>query len=287
MSIEVQAVANGILTGGIYGLAALGLSLVWGVMDVVNVAHGDMLMICAYAAFFMIVAAGLNPFLTLLLLLPLGFVAGALLYQGIIRHLVERAEVELMSLVLTFGLGTMIYGAAANAWGQDLKSIPLLLPTLRVAGLRIPWSRLSAFLVAMGLMTALFVLLKYTYVGKAIRAVAQSRQAAMALGIDPGRIAMVAFGIGLGYGGVAGGLIALTNPLSPIIGLHYVGKAFAIVVLGGLGNPLGAVVGGVILGLAESISALYLTYSLSPAVAFLLLILMLILQPKGLLGPMR
>lgn len=286
MPIQVQAIINGILTGGIYGLAALGLSIIWGVMGVVNVAHGDMLMICAYAAFFMVVAAGLNPFLVLALLLPLGFIAGALLYRGLIRYLLDRSDVELMSLVMSFGLSAIIYGLAANAWGQDLRSIPILLPTLSVAGLQIPWSRLSAFLIAMGLMVGLFVYLKRTYTGKAIRAVAQSREAAMALGIDPGHIAMIAFGIGLGYGAVAGGLIALTNPLSPIIGLNYVGRAFAIVVLGGLGNPVGAVVGGVILGLAESVSALYITYSLSPAVAFLLLILMLVIRPEGLFGPM-
>lgn len=280
-TIHVQAIINGLLTGGIYGLAALGLSLVWGVMKVVNVAHGDMLMIFAYAAFFMI-TGGINPFLTLFILLPLGFLAGALLYRLVIRHLVERSNVELMSLVLTFGLGSMIYGVAANAWGQDLRSVPLLLPTLTLGDVRVPWSRLSAFLISLGLMIGLYVFLRRTYTGKAIRAIAQSRSAAMALGIDPGQISMVAFGIGLGYAAVAGGLIALTNPLSPIIGLNYVGRAFAVVVLGGLGNPVGAVAGGLILGLAESVSALFITYSLAPAVAFVLLITVLILRPEGL-----
>lgn len=284
-SIYWQAIINGLLIGGIYGLAALGLSLVWGVMKVINVGHGHMLMIAAYATFFMVVG-GLNPFLTLVLLFPLGFVVGMLLYHTVIRHVVERTEVELMSLVLTFGLGTMIYGAAANAWGQDLRSIPLLLPTLNVGPLDIPWSRLSAFLISLGLMIGLYLFLRYTYLGKAIRAVAQSRSAAMALGINPGRISMLAFGIGLAYGAVAGGLIALTNPLSPAIGLNYVGRAFAVVVLGGLGNPIGAVVGGLILGLAESISSLFMTYSLAPAVAFLLLILVLIFRPQGLFRPL-
>ncbi len=284
-TIHVQAIINGLLTGGIYGLAALGLSLIWGVMKVVNVAHGDMLMIAAYATFFLVVG-GVNPFVALALLLPLGFVAGALLYRVIIRHLVERSEVELMSLVLTFGLGAMIYGAAANAWGQDLRSIPLLLPTLKIGAVRVPWSRLSAFIISLGLMVALYLFLRRTYIGKAIRAVAQSRTAAMAMGIDPGQISMIAFGIGLGYAAVAGGLIALTNPLSPVIGLNYVGRAFAVVVLGGLGNPIGAVVGGLVLGLAESISALFVTYSLAPAVAFLLLIIVLIVRPRGLFGPL-
>jgi branched-subunit amino acid ABC-type transport system permease component len=284
-SIHWQAIINGLLIGGIYGLAALGLSLVWGVMKVINVGHGHMLMIAAYATFFMVVG-GLNPFLTLVLLFPLGFLVGMLLYYAVIRHVVERTEVELMSLVLTFGLGTMIYGAAANAWGRDLRSIPLLLPTLNVGPLDIPWSRLSAFLISLGLMVGLYLFLRYTYLGKAIRAVAQSRSAAMALGINPGRISMLAFGIGLAYGAVAGGLIALTNPLSPVIGLNYVGRAFAVVVLGGLGNPIGAVVGGLILGLAESISSLFMTYSLAPAVAFLLLILVLIFRPQGLFRPL-
>jgi branched-chain amino acid transport system permease protein len=282
-TIHIQAIINGLLTGGIYGLAALGLSLVWGVMKVVNVAHGDMLMIFAYAAFFLIVG-GLNPFLVLVLLLPIGLVAGMLLYLGVIQHVVERSEVELMSLVLTFGLGSMIYGAAANQWGQDLRSVPLLLPTVRLGDVRIPWSRLSAFLISLGLMLGLYLFLRRTYIGKAIRAVAQSRNAAMALGIDPGQISMIAFGIGIGYAAVAGGLIALTNPLSPVIGLNYVGRTFAVVVLGGLGNPIGAVAGGLILGLAESLSTLFVTYSLAPAVAFVLLITVLILRPEGLFG---
>lgn len=283
--IHLQAIINGLLTGGIYGLAALGLSLIWGVMKVVNVAHGDMLMIAAYAAFFLVVG-GVNPFVALVILLPVGFLAGALLYRGLIRHLVERSEVELMSLVLTFGLGAMIYGAAANAWGQDLRSIPLLMPTLRVGDVRIPGARVSAFVISLGLMIALYIFLQRTYLGKAIRAVAQSRSASMALGIDPGQISMIAFGIGLGYAAVAGGLIALTNPLSPVIGLNYVGRAFAVVVLGGLGNPIGAVVGGLILGLAESLSSLFVTYSLAPAVAFVLLITVLILRPQGLFKPL-
>jgi branched-chain amino acid transport system permease protein len=285
--MQLQVVVNGLLVGGVYGIAALGLGLVWGVMSVVNVAHADILIFTAYMTWVLVTVGHLPPFVALVLLLPAGFVAGMLLYYLLVRHLVRRSDVELMSLVLFFGLSAIIYGFSAYQWGADLRSMPIPLPTFRILGLVIPGTRLAAFLIGVTLVLALRWFFRSTYWGKAIRAVAQSRDAARTLGIDPDRVSAVAFGIALAYAGVAGALIAMTSPLSPSLGVIYAGRSFAVVVLGGLGNPVGTLVAGLILGLTESLSTLWLTFALSPAVAFVLLIVVLIVRPTGLFKPLR
>lgn len=285
--MSLQVVVNGLLIGGVYAIAALGLGLVWGVMSVVNVAHGDLLIFFAYMTWVLVAVQQLSPFVALVVLLPVGFVVGILLYHLLVRHLLRRTEVELMSLVLFFGLSAMIYGFSAYQWGADLRSMPVPLPTFRLSGLVIPGTRVAAFLIGAGLVAALQWFLRRTYWGKAIRAVAQSREAARALGIDPDRVSAVAFGISLAYAGVAGALIAMISPLSPTLGVAFAGRSFAVVVLGGLGNPIGTLVAGLVLGLAESLSTLWMTFALSPAVAFVLLILVLIVRPTGLFKPLR
>jgi len=285
--VSLQVVVNGILIGGVYGIAALGLGLVWGVMSVVNVAHGDLLIFFAYMTWVLVAVQNLPPFVALVLLLPTGFLMGMLLYRLLVRHLVRRTDVELMSLVLFFGLSAVVYGFSSYQWGADLRSMPVPLPTFRLSGLVLPGTRVAAFVIGGGLVVALQWFLRKTYWGKAIRAVAQSRDAARALGIDPDQVSAVAFGIALAYAGVAGALIAMTSPLSPSLGVAFAGRSFAVVVLGGLGNPIGTLAAGLILGLAESLSTLWLTFGLSPAVAFVLLIIVLIVRPTGLFKPLR
>jgi branched-chain amino acid transport system permease protein len=285
--MEAQVLLNGLLIGGVYGIAALGLGLVWGVMSVVNVSHGDMLIFFAYMTWVMVSLQTLPPFVALVLLIPVGFLLGMGLYRFLVRHLIRRSEVELMSLVLFFGISAIVYGVAAYLWGSDFRSLPIPLPTLQIMGVAVPGTRLAAFLIGGGLVLGLLWFFRKTYWGKAIRAVAQSRNAARALGIDPDQVSAVSFGIALAYAGVAGALIAMISPLSPSLGVAYAGRSFAVVVLGGLGNPVGALVAGIVLGLAESLSTLWITFSLSPAVAFVLLFLVLIVRPQGLFKPLR
>ena len=285
--MEAQIIVSGLLIGGVYGIAALGLGLVWGVMSVVNVAHGDLLIFLAYMTWAMAVTQSLPPFVALLFLLPGGFLMGVFLYHLLVRHLIRRSDVELMSLVLFFGLSAIVYGLAAYEWGSDFRSMPIPLPTLHILGVVVPGTRLAAFIIGAGLVLGLRWFFRKTYWGKAIRAVAQSRDSARALGIDPDRVSAVAFGIALAYAGVAGALIAMTSPLSPSLGVAYAGRSFAVVVLGGLGNPVGTLVAGIVLGLSESLSSLWITFGLSPAVAFVLLIAVLIVRPQGLFKPIR
>ncbi|MPZ51684.1 MAG: hypothetical protein GEU79_02950 [Acidimicrobiia bacterium] len=285
--MEAQILAGGILLGGIYAIAALGLGLVWGVMSVVNVAHGDLLIFMAYMTWVMVSVQGVPPFIAMLILIPAGFIVGVLLYRILVRHLINRTDVELMSLVLFFGLSAILYGVSAYFWGEDFRSMQIPLPTFELFGVALPGTRLAAFLIGCGLVLALTWFFRKAYWGKAIRAVSQSREAARALGIDPDRVSEVAFGIALAYAGVAGALIAMTSPLSPSLGVVYAGRSFAVVVLGGLGNPVGTLVGGLVLGITESLSSLWITFALSPAVAFVLLIGVLIFRPQGLFKPLR
>ena len=286
-----QMAINGLLIGGVYGLAALGLSLIWGVMGVVNIAHGAFIMLGAYVSYWMFMLFGLHPFLSVIIALVLGMGTGLIIYRFLIDRIIVKAaselEMELMTLLLTFGLSIVLYGSVLIAWGADLRGIPILLPTWSIGNLAIPTSRLSAFGGALFLGGILYIFLKRTYLGKAIRAVAQSRNTAMLSAINPVKIFVVSFGIGLAYAMISGVMVSLILPVTPALWEQYLLKSFTVVVLGGLGNPMGAFIGGLVLGLAESFTVLFASYAWSPAIAFFLLILILIIRPTGIFGAVR
>ena len=286
-----ETTVNGLLIGGVYGLAALGLSLIWGVMKVVNLAHGVFIMLGAYLGYGMFYVLGLHPLFSMLLAIPIGAGMGIILYRYLINRILEVAtnelEQEMMCLLFTFGLSMVIYGAALNIWGSDLRGVPTLMPTIFLGDIAVPSSRLIAFISALVLGGLLYLFLKKTMIGKAIRAVTQNRNYVMLDGIDPVKIFQISFSIGLTYALMAGVVISLTYPVTPIMGVYYLLKCFTVVVLGGLGNPIGAFLGGLILGLAESYTSLFATYALSPAVAFITLLLILIFRPGGILGTLR
>jgi branched-subunit amino acid ABC-type transport system permease component len=287
----VETAVNGLLIGGVYGLAALGLSLIWGVMKVVNLAHGVFIMLGAYLGYGMYHVLGLHPLFSMFLAIPIGAGVGIILYRYFINRILEVAthelEQEMMCLLFTFGISMIIYGAALNVWGSDLRGVPTLMPTIFLGSIAIPSSRLIAFISALVLGGLLYLFLKKTFIGKAIRAVTQNRDYVMLDGIDPVKIFQISFSIGLSYALMAGVVMSLIYPVTPIMGVYYLLKCFTVVVLGGLGNPIGAFLGGLILGLAESYTSLFASYALSPAVAFITLILILIFRPGGILGQLR
>jgi len=287
----IQIVINGLLIGGVYGLAALGLSLIWGVMKVVNLAHGAFIMLGAYVSYWAFEFLGLHPLVSIVLGLVIGLGVGILIYRSIIDRIIASAsndfEMEMMTLLLTFAISIIIYGAALNVWGADLKGIPILMPSLSILGFEIPTSRLITFIAAAFFGGILYLFLKRTYIGKAIRAVMQSRNVSMLSGINPVQIFAISFSIGVGYAMVAGVLISIVSPVTPFLGYYYLLKCFTVVALGGLGNPIGAFAAGLILGLAESATTLFASFALSPAVAFILLILILIVKPTGIFGAIR
>ncbi|MFQ6124503.1 MAG: branched-chain amino acid ABC transporter permease [Candidatus Heimdallarchaeota archaeon] len=285
----IQLLVSGILIGGIYGLSALGLSLIWGVMNVINAAHGHLIMLAAFMSYELFIRFGLNPLQSLLIVSLVGVALGALTYRVCIRRLLMQREFSHeMTLIMMFGVGIVIYGLSVYAWGRDIRGVPFLLPSLTVGFIIIPLARLLTFTIAILLTLILYFWLKKTYMGKAIRALAQSRDAAMVSGVNPDQLYFITFMIAFFYAFVAGIMVSIVSPgLTPYLGHYYIGRAFAIVVLGGLGNPIGAMVGGLILGVAESLATLSITYGFVPAIAFLLLILVLIFKPTGLFAPMR
>lgn len=290
-STLVQTLINGVLIGGIYGLTALGLGLIWGVMKVVNIAHGTFIMLGAFLSYWAFALFGLNPLISLAIAFPVGLVFGFLIYWLSIDRIIKVAAndfaVEMMTLLFTFALSLVIYGSALNAWGGDLRGIPLYLPTWFVGGFAIPTSRLIVVAAALAFGALLYWFLKHTYFGKAIRAVTQSREAAMLLGINPVLIFGISFSIGTAYAMIAGVALSMITPITPDMGFYYLLKSFTVVVLGGLGNPLGVFLAGLILGLAESATTLFASFALSPAVAFILLLLVLFVKPTGIFGEMR
>ena len=279
---------NGVLMGFIYALAAMGLSLIWGVMRIVNIAHGDILMISAFVTYWLFVLVNVNPFLSLVVTAPMGFVLGLGIFRFLVNRIMIRDDYDVMSLVLMLGLQTIIFGYASLQWGSDVRSFPTLLPSLSLGTVIIPLTRLTTSIIALILVVLIYIFLTRTYTGKAVRAVTQSINAAMAVGIDPKKTFMLSFGIGTALATTAGTLIAITNPaISPLMGLDFLFRTFAVVVLGGLGNPVGALLGGIILGMAESVFLTFFPANITIAVAFILIILILVLKPSGLLGAMR
>jgi branched-chain amino acid transport system permease protein len=260
-------------------------------MKLVNLAHGVFIMLGAYLGYGMFHLLGFHPLFAMLVAVPIGVGIGFISYRHLIHRIVEAAtnelEMEMMCLLFTFGVSIIIYGSALNVWGSDIRGIPTLMPTLFLGSIDIPTSRLVAFASALILGAILYLFLKKTYTGKAIRAVTQNRNHVMLNGIDPVKMFQIAFSIGLAYALMAGVVISLISPITPFMGVYYLLKCFTVVVLGGLGNPLGAFLGGLLLGLAESYTSLFATYAISPAVAFITLILILIFRPGGILGTLR
>ncbi|MFQ5838601.1 MAG: branched-chain amino acid ABC transporter permease [Thermoplasmata archaeon] len=283
VTILLQTILSGMLQGGLYGLIALGLGLIWGVMKVVNIAHGEFLMLGAFMTYFLFNPFGLNPFLSALITGPAFFLIGLVIYKYLVRRTVGAPE--LISLLLTFGISIFILNAAILAWTPDIRAVGYALPSVSFSGLIVPLSRLYAFIAAILLTISFFIFLSKTYLGKAIKALTQNYDAAHLVGIDTDRVSMISFGLGLAFAATAGSINTVANPaLTPMIGYLYILKAFAIVVLGGVGKPFGALAGGFLLALAESLGTVYWHAEASVVIAFLVLLLTLFLRPSGLLG---
>ena len=282
--VLAQALLNGLLLGGIYVTVALGFSLVWGVMNVINVSHGAFVMLGAFTTYWLFASVGLDPFLGAPLAMALMFVLGYLVQKYIINWIV-RAPM-FMTLILTFGLNLIIVNLGLIAWTGDVRSIttPLTGQGLSVGELIVPYVRAATLLVALLATFALFVFMDRTRTGNAIRATRMDLLAAEGVGIRIDRVYALTFAIGAALAGLAGGLISATLPITPFMGLSYTGKAFVVTALGGLGNMAGALVGGLLLGIAETVGAALLGPGYQDAIGYLLLVIVLVLRPSGLLG---
>ena len=277
-----QVVISGLLAGALYSMVALGLALIFGVMRVINVAHGTILMLGAYTTFWWFQLLGINPYLSLLVSMPLMFLLGVFLQRSMVHRVVDAPE--LSSLLLTFGISIALVNVTQYAFSSDVRSVEFLTGSFLVGPLALSKSRLVSFAFAVGLTAFAFWFLQKTKLGKAIRATSQSREVAMVCGINVQRIHLYAFGMASALAAAGGSLVAVVVAIQPEMGQVYTFKSFLVIVLGGAGNYQGALLGGMLLGLVEQLSSLFLTTQVSEAVAYVLLVLVLLLRPTGLLG---
>lgn len=256
--------------------------MIVGVMRVINLAHGELMMLGAYTTFWLFTLAGVNPLLSIPIAAALMFLLGMLIERYLVEAVVRQPL--LSSLLLMFGLSTLLTGVAYNLWTGDQRSVPYLAGSLLLGPLVLSRVRLVAFLVATATTGATFAFLRFSTFGKAIRATAQQPDVAKACGIDVGRVRLVTFGLGSALAAVAGALVAMMFSFNPEVGQVFLPKAFAVIVLGGLGSFMGALLGALVLGVAETLAGFLTTGQTAESVAFIILIVMLLVRPSGLFG---
>ncbi len=278
--IIAQVIVSGILAGALYAMIALGLALIFGVMRVINVAHGTLLMLGAYTSFWLFHLWGVNPLLSLLISMPVLFLVGVVLERLFVNRVVDAPE--LSSLLLTFGLSIAIANLAQYVWTADYRSVEYLTTSLRFGGLAFSAARVVSFALALLITLASFWVLRFTKIGKAIRATSQSREVALVCGINVPHIYLITFGIAAALAGAGGSLVSIMFSIFPEMGDTYLVRSFVVIVLGGAGNYPGAFLGGIILGLTENLASLLLSAQVAPAFSYALMVLVLLLCPQGL-----
>ncbi len=277
----------GLMLGLLYGVLALGLNIVWGVMNVINIAHGDFVTVGAYASYWLFILLNINPILSLLFTIPFGFGLGGITYLGLIRRVQDKPE--LMSLLLTFGLSTLIGGLILYIYSADQRGVSYHLTAFHLAGLNIPQTDLVAAIYAVIVALALRMFLFRTFWGKAIRAVIEDRTSSLLVGINPNTVSLLSFAIGISIATSVGSIVILLESVSPVSGATLTLISFVIVVLGGQGSPVGSIVGGIIIGLVDSLALLLpqINAAETPAIGFIILVTVLVIRPQGIMGRRR
>lgn len=284
----LQSIVSGLMVGGIYGLVALGLALAFGVLKVLNVAHGELLMLGGYGAFFAFTAWGIDPFLSMPLVFVATFLLGVILWLSVFRY-VTRTEIHTRiknSLLISFGLVLVLQAMAVRFFTADERTISTAysLEALTIGPVRIPIVRLAGLVVAVLVALALEWMLSRTRFGRALRATSEDWTRAALTGIDVRQVYLIAFAISAGLAAVAGSLISLGYSISPSIGLGWTLKALIVVVLAGLGSMRGIIVAGLFLGLVESLAAVWLGGEYREVVALVLFLVVLSVRPHGFFG---
>ncbi len=284
MQLLAQILLNGVLQGGLYALMALGLGLVWGVLNIVNLAHGALIMLGAYVTWYLFTYAHIDPFAALPIAAAVLFMIGYAIQRGIL-NLIIRAPM-FNTLLITFGLEVTLTFLAQLFFSADYRTInPVYAGSnFSVAGITVPWVQFLASAIAIALTVATWGFLTHSRLGRGIRAAAQNLLAARLYGVEPRNIYALTFGLGAALAGVAGGLYGTVSQINPYIGASLTAKSFVIAIIGGLDNLLGVIVGGLFLGIVESLTALYIGPTYKDVASFGLLVLVLIVRPSGLLG---
>ncbi len=281
-----QMLVNGLLLGGLYALVAVGLSLVWGITNIINFAHGGMIMLGAYVTFWLFHLYGVDPFLSLPVSMVVMFFFGLAVHRTLLHSVLKRADFVFSVLLLTFALEMFLSNAAALAWTADFRSV-----TVRYAGTSmaigpvfVPVVDLAVLGTAIVLILGLWLYLMGTKTGQAILATGLDAEAAKMMGIEVERIYAVTFAIGSALAGAAGSLIAILTAVNPYVGGAYTFRAALVGILGGLGSIPGVLLGGIVVGMAETAGSVLIAPAYRLFVSFVLLVVILIVRPTGLLG---
>jgi len=283
-SFFAQLLLNGLVMGVIYALVAMGLSLIFGVLEIVNFAHGEFYMLGSMLAYFLTAQWGFDYWATILVVTVVGVAVGYVLFEGLLLAL--RGETFERSILLTMGLSMVLQNGAVFLFTTNphLLESKLSYQNIVVGDFRMPVARLYALGLGFAAFAVLYLILHRTRIGKAMRGVAQNRAAADMVGIDARAVSRLAVAIGIGLTGLAGAALAPVYAVHPLMGFNFVFKAFAIIIIGGLGNISGAAIAAVMLGVIESLAGGLLPLALTDAVAFLSMIAVLLLRPQGLFG---
>jgi len=281
----LPSLVDGLLLGFVYGIAAMGLSLIWGVMNVINLSHGPIIALGMFGVYLSFTYLGLNPYLALILVAIGGLLVGVLIYAVAVHRVLNAPH--LSTLLATFAVNMIIIGLGTAAFTVSPYNVDFTLGSLTLGPIRVPLSRLAAALAALMVTGVLYLFLNRSRPGKYIRAVANNRAAAELMGIPSARVLALSFGLGTMLAAIAGGLIATFFPFTILSGGGYELRSFVIVVLGGLGNPLGALFGGLILGTLEGVIPVFTVTTWVPVFEFVLFVLLLLVRPTGLFGRRR
>jgi len=280
----IQVAVSGLLIGGVYALLSIGLTLIFGVVRIINFAHGELMMLAMYLTFWLHVAHGMDPYLSIVVVAPVMFAVGVAIQRVVIQPILEAPP--LMKVFATVGLFIALQNLALMLFTADFRTIqtPYSSASLRLGAISVSLPRLYAFLFAIVLILVLWAFLRFTLTGKALRAVAENRGSAALMGIRVRRLYLLAFGLGAAVTGVAGALLIPFSYVFPTIGSIYTLVAFVVVVLGGMGSMLGAFFGGLFIGLVASFRGTYVSAALKEAASFVIFILVLLVRPQGLFG---
>jgi branched-chain amino acid transport system permease protein len=286
VELFINALIAGILLGGFYAAVTVGVSISFGILDIVNIAHPAFIILGSYIAYIASSRLGLDPILVSILALPAFYYLGAAIYQVYYVSFEKRGQEALRGLAFFFGLLFVTEVMLILVFGVDYRyvSAPYIDKTIRIGIFDLPLRMLIPFIISMLLLGGLQLFLTRTYTGRAIMAVAQDQFALQLMAADPIRIKRIAFGISIATASIAGALLIIIQPVEPSVGREYIGRVFAICVLGGLGSLPGTVIGALLLGIMESLTSTFYGPSWAPAVAFGFLLLTLAFRPAGIMG---
>lgn len=284
MEIFIQLLINGLLLGGAYTIISLGLTLIFGVVRVVNFAHGEFLMVGMYMVYLISAHLGVHPYLGMIPIVIVLFALGALTQRLIIQPLLDADES--IQIFATVGVSIILMNLALVVFGANVYRAPVELGTnvMSIGSYTIVTGQLFTFVIAIVLAILLHLFMHHTYLGRALRAVAQHRYAAMLMGVNVNVVYVIAFGLGTSFVGIAAGLLSPQYPVFPTVGTYFVLTAFVIVVLGGMGSLYGAVAGSMIIGIVDTLAGYYIAPDLKEVVYFGIFLLILVLRPTGLFG---